>query len=164
MACWRVFLLLVSCWSVLAGEGAALPVSRLAAEASLVVRGEVERKTTRRDEAGRILTEVQVVVQETWKGNLKKPALTLLHGGGILGNVGARVTGQAHYAPGEKVVLFLVPNGQGQFVTVGMEWGKFLVIEDPDSGKPMGRQSGSSDSPIPLADLQLQVSNAQAHE
>lgn len=163
MVFWRVLLFLLGCSFACADEAQPLSVERLAREAALVLHGQVESKTTRRDEAGRIITEVRVRVTECWKGAWEKPVVPLVHGGGVLGEVGARVTGQASYTPGEEVVLFLTPNGQGEFVTVGMSWGKFLVSTN-SSGEKVASRSGSEGVAIPLEELRKQIRKNISHD
>lgn len=152
-----IFLLLISCGCALAEIAEPLSIERLAREAELVIHGEVRSKTVRRDHAGRIMTELEVAVHSSWKGNWREETIPVLHGGGVLGEQGVRILGQASYRVGEEVVLFLTPNGLGQFVTVGMAWGKFEVIHD-ESGSKVARQAGTGNSPaVPLHSIKDQV-------
>ena len=154
MACWRLlFTLLVPC--AFAEHADSLSIKRLTAEAALVVHGTVASKTIQRDSAGLIITEVAVKVLEVWKGEFKEPTLPVVHTGGILGDQGARVSGQAKYAPGEEVILFLVPSKEGKFATVGMASGKFNVSLDP-SGSRIAAQSNTTEA-LPISELKQQV-------
>jgi hypothetical protein len=102
-----------------------LSVEELNRHADLVVRGTVKEKTCRRDEQGRIYTEVVLQVAETWRGKPAAERLTIVHGGGVLGNRAETAIGQVEYTPGEEVVAFLIHNPRGEAVTVGMAQGKF---------------------------------------
>lgn len=111
-----------------------LSVEELNGHADLVVRGTVQEKTCRRDEQGRIYTEVVLRVSETWRGKAGGERLTIVHGGGILGNRAETAIGQVEYTPGEEVVAFLVHNPRGEPVTVGMAQGKFHLERTKDGG------------------------------
>ena len=80
----------------------------LAAKAQLVLQGTVLSKSCQQDDAGRIYTKVELQVAEVWKGTLATNRCTVVHGGGILGDRKAVVSGQADYQIGEEVVVFLV--------------------------------------------------------
>jgi hypothetical protein len=112
-----------------------LSLDRLAAQASLVVRGTVLSKSCQRDPAGRIYTKVQLDVVEVWKGSPAAKRVTIVHGGGILGDKRAAVSGQVEYGIGEEVVAFLVFNQRREGVTLGLLQGKFRVERDARTGE-----------------------------
>lgn len=118
--------------SVHADDAIPMSVADLTRHADLIVLGKVEGKEIKRDAQQRIFTEVRLAVQEVWKGDPKKPLLTVVHGGGILGGQKAAVTGQVSYEPGELVVGFYVWNERGEAVTLSMSQGKFHVTQNPD--------------------------------
>lgn len=112
-----------------------LSIEELAQSSQLVVQGTVLSKTCLRDEAGRIITRIQLQTTDVWKGSLATNQFTVVQGGGILGNEKAVVSGQADYRPGEEVVAFLVLNQRGEGVTLGLAQGKFEVWKDSATGQ-----------------------------
>lgn len=102
-----------------------LSVEELNRHADLVVRATVLEKTVRRDDQGRIYTEVVLQIAEAWRGKPGGERLTVVHSGGVLGNRAEMAIGQVDYRLGEDVVAFLVRNPRGEPVTVGMNQGKF---------------------------------------
>ena len=157
-----------------ASDAVPMSVAELTRRADLVVLGKVEGKEIKRDAQQRIFTEVRLAVQEVWKGDPKKPLLTVVQGGGILGGHKAVVDGQVSYEPGEQVVGFFVWNERGEAVTLSMSQGKFHVTQNPD-GDPevanpfMGRDekraitaAASGGSPkLTLDSLKFQVKEAK---
>ncbi len=111
-----------------------LSVEALTRQAELVLQGTVLSKTIQRDPTGRIYTAVEVQVSEVWKGAVGVSPFLIVHGGGVLGDEQATVSGQVHYDVGEEVVAFLVRNARGEGVTLGLMQGKFHVWRDPRTG------------------------------
>src|SRR5207247_454414 len=91
-----------------------LSIERLVQGSTLVRRGAVLSKSCQRDPEGRIYTKVELQVTEVWKGALATNRFTLVHGGGILGDRKATVSGQVEYGIGEEIVAFLVLNQRGE--------------------------------------------------
>jgi hypothetical protein len=114
-----------------------LSIDRLSARANLVLQGKVLSTTVQRDLQGRIYTVVKLQVDEVWKGSLATNQFTLVHGGGVLGDEVAAVSGEAGYEVGEEVVAFLVLNQRGEGVSVGLSQGKFHVWKDPLNGQKL---------------------------
>src|SRR4030095_5269499 len=71
-----------------------LSIEQLTRESTLVVRANVLSKSCQRDPAGRIFTKVELEIAEIWKGSLPTNRFTVVHGGGILGDRKATVSGQ----------------------------------------------------------------------
>jgi hypothetical protein len=111
-----------------------LSIEHLSAKANLVLQGRVLGKTVHRDPQGRIYTSVRMQVDEVWKGSLATNQFTLVHGGGVLDDEVATVSGQASYEVGEEVVAFLILNPQGEGVSIGLSQGKFHIWKDPRNG------------------------------
>jgi len=107
-----------------------LSIEALAGKAEIVIQGTVRGKTCQRDAAGRIFTRVEVEVTDLWKGAVAGSPLVIVQGGGTVGPEESRPSGQVHYDVGEEVVCFLVRNGRGEAVTVGLMQGKFHVWKD----------------------------------
>jgi hypothetical protein len=102
-------------------------IEQLAAAGEAVVRGVVTSKSVQRDADGRIFTRVQLELKEHWKGS--RPVISIVHGGGVLGDQASFADGQEQYAVGEEVVAFVRFNGRGEAVTLGMNQGKFTVFK-----------------------------------
>ena len=112
-----------------------LSIEQLTRESALVVQATVLSKSCQRDPAGRIFTKVELEVTEIWKGSLPTNRFTVVHGGGILGDRKATVSGQVEYGISEEVVAFLVFNQRGEGVTLGLAQGKFHVGKEAGTGE-----------------------------
>lgn len=116
-----------------------LGVEELTRKADLIVQGTVADKISLRDGAGRIYTKINIRVGEVWKGSLLTNAvanvLTIVQGGGTVGDEHAEVSGEAAYESGEEFVAFLVLNPRGEPVTIGLAQGKFHVWQDKQTGE-----------------------------
>src|SRR5690242_3530988 len=108
---------------------APLSVEELSSASDVIVQGIVQSKTCARDDAGRLFTKIELAVSETWKGTASA-RFAIIQSGGILGEEGAMIPGQADYEIGEEVVAFLVLNPRGQSITLGLAHGKFHVWKD----------------------------------
>lgn len=152
----RVGLILLV-YSLCAGaeEHQPLSIERLTREADLIIRATVYSQTVQKDDKGLIYTTVQLDAAETWKGELPAKRIELVHGGGVLGEIGRKVRGQAEFDLEEKVVLFLTANGKGSFVTVGMADGKFRVTQQ--EGNQLLAVRTGAESSIPLSELEEKV-------
>jgi hypothetical protein len=102
-------------------------IEQLAAAGEAVVHGIVTSKSVQRDVDGRIFTRVQLKLKEHWKGS--RPVISIVHGGGVLGDEASFAEGQEQYTVGEEVVAFVRFNGRGEAVTLGMNQGKFTVFK-----------------------------------
>jgi len=145
------------CASLLAAPLAAtqfapMSIEEIAAAADVIVQGAVVSKTCARDDAGRIFTKVELAVSETWKGQAVTN-LSIFQSGGILGEEGAMIPGQADYEIGEEVVAFLVLNHRGEAITLGLAHGKFHVWKDPNTGEKLARNifhgGGTKEAVVP---------------
>jgi hypothetical protein len=153
-----------------------LTIAELSKESNLIVRGEVISKTCERDAQGRIYTQIELDVREVWKGTLKTNKLTIVQGGGVLGEESVVVSGQVQYDMGEEVVVFIVYNGAHEAVTLGMTQGKFhlerpknssqVYVHNPFHGQPiptgrnpseMERESKSPAGIMTVEDLKSKV-------
>jgi len=114
-------------------------IDELTKQSSLVLHGTVLSKSCQRDAQGRIYTKVELEVAEVWKGSLSAKRFTVVHGGGILGEKRAVVSGQVEYGIGEEVVAFLVLNQRGEGVTLGLMRGKFRVWKDTETGEVLAQ-------------------------
>ncbi len=126
-------------WSLHSVVMVPLSIADLTGRAELVVQATVLSKACQRDPAGRIYTTVELQVAETWKGTWKTNRLTVVHGGGILGEERVEVSGQVDYQIGEQVVAFIVFNQRNEAVTLGLAQGKFHLWKDTASGALLAR-------------------------
>jgi hypothetical protein len=120
-----------------ASQFAPLSLDALAQKAQLIVHATVQSKSCAQDEAGRIVTRVDLNVIEVWKGELPANPCRIVHGGGELAHKRTVVSGQVDYVVGEEVVAFLVLNRRGEGVTVGLLQGKFTVWADPATSEKL---------------------------
>ncbi len=148
-----------------------LPIAELIRPAELIVRATVVSKSCQRDSEGRIYTRVELDADEIWKGNRSPGHLTVVHGGGTLGEERVIVPGQVDYRIGDDAVLFLVFNSRGEAVTLAMSQGKFEVFRSEIDGEylvknpfhgtiPRKNKSGTEPgivAPLPLIKLRTLV-------
>lgn len=129
---------LIACFAAASASAALmreLSIDELSRTAELVVHGTVVSKNSLRDESGRIYTKIELTLAETWKGAAPGGTLTVVHGGGTVGDRRVDVSGQARYEVGEEVVLFLVRNPRQQAVSIGLSQGKFHVSHDQQTNE-----------------------------
>ena len=128
---------LLLCLSASATTMLSLGLPELARSADTVVQGTVRRVESRWSGDGRrIVTDVEIQVSETLKG---QPGNTVLvtQSGGRVGDVGQKVSGEASFAQGEEVVVFLERRGAQAFRVLGMSQGKYQVQRSPDGTRVM---------------------------
>lgn len=170
---------------------AALLVLSPAAWATTVLRADVPALTRRADSVVRgkvlslashwtgdhlrIVTDVRLQVLETLKGE-EAQTVTIRQPGGIVGDVGQKVSGLAAFKPGEEVVVFLERRGPVRIVA-GLAQGKFHLdrlkdgqvratpgdTADAEVIDPVTRAALSpARTPVPLARLKAEIQRAQA--
>lgn len=123
----------------LPGQYVPMTIEQMTQAASVVLQGKVVNKSEHADEAGRIYTRVEIQVVDLWKGTVPANPIQVVHGGGTVGRKTMVVSHQVEYPPGEEVVAFLVVNPRGDFVTLGMAQGKFIIWSDPATGLKLAR-------------------------
>jgi hypothetical protein len=128
-----------------ASVAARLDTRSLVACADRIVRGRVESRQMRWDEAhARIWTDVTIRVDGTYKGP-RTTTLIVRHLGGSIGGVGMRAVGEVDLAQGEEVFLFLrrlVVAGREVHQTVGMAQGKLRIIREGGAARLVGDLRG----------------------
>lgn len=103
---------------------------KLATAADAVVMGRVEAVRVRPDpRRNGVLTEVQLNVQDTWKGSANGATIEITELGGDLGTRSEHYFGTPEYRVGEKVLVFLSQRPDGTLHTLGLAMGKFRLIE-----------------------------------
>ena len=131
----------------IAGQTIPLTVPQLVGKSQVILHGVVRSKTVQRDPQRRIYTRIELEVNEVWKGDGVTNRFRLVQAGGILGEEGMAVEGQAEFNVGEEVVAFMVLNARGEGVILGLSQGKFEVSADPVSGERLVRNSFHGGSP-----------------
>lgn len=112
-----------------------LTPEQLAERAERIVHAKVEALNVQRDAAGAIFTRVDLAVLEMWKGAESSARCEIVVGGGVLGEVQESSEAAPQFAPGEEVVVFLVRNNRGEWLTLGMAQGQFFVERDRVTGE-----------------------------
>lgn len=104
---------------------------QLGADAGLVVRGEVVASHSFWNPTRtRILTEVTVSVEESFKGSAPQE-VRIVQMGGELDGMKMTVAGSLSWQTNEEVVLFLQRSLPGRYRVAGFHQGKFRVMRDP---------------------------------
>ena len=164
----RLILLLLTLWS--SGTALASRVQRarlddLTRGAQLVILGTLLTREAYW-EGGRILTRNVVRVDETWAG--AKPATETVEAvtlGGIVGNIGQQVSGEAVVPADTPAVLFLSAQ-HGVYRVVGLSQGVFAVTAGAGGTQLITRRldglewaggSGPERVPTSLEDLRARV-------
>lgn len=118
--------------SALATTLLAQDLESLSRRADAVVQGRVKRLQSRwNGDRTRIFTEVELEVSEALKGAPGK-TVTLIQPGGVVGEIGQRVSGLASFEPGEEVVVFLEKRSEASYHVAGMAQGKLRVERSSD--------------------------------
>ena len=119
---------------------------QLGTESALVVRGTVSAtRSFWNDSHTKILTEVVVRVDETYKG-AGGESVRVLQLGGTVDPVKMTVHGALPWRQHEEVLLFLEPYSTGSYQVSGFSQGKFAIERDVASGKAYVRDATPSDS------------------
>lgn len=85
----------------------AMSLAELSQTADVVIVARVEDQRAHYDAQGRIVTDVSLRVEESLYGQLASgERTTVLRLGGVVGDLGLRVEGEAIYVTGESIVLF----------------------------------------------------------
>ena len=143
-------------------------VEEAARSSDAVVRGRVEHRASRFLEDGnRIVTDVEIAVSSTWKGNPGARVVVTVPGG-VVGDVGMWVDAAPVLDDGEEVVLFLSRRGPRWHVN-GLALGKFGVAgadarpQVPPEGMVRSaiRAGELTIQPLPVAELERRVRAAR---
>lgn len=107
---------------------------QLSRDAEIVVQGHVRgQRSYWNDARTRILTEVTVEVDQSYKGGAPS-TVRVLQMGGELDGVRMTVHGATSWENGAEVLLFLEPSLRQSYRLSGFSQGKFEVERDPASG------------------------------
>jgi hypothetical protein len=107
-------------------------IETLSSVAAVIVTGRVAGTTSAWDpEVSGIYSYVTVDVDRVLKGTLTESPLVIKQLGGVVGDEGLRVPGQARFAFGEYVLLFLeVRRRDATLLTAGLWQGKWTLTRD----------------------------------
>lgn len=128
---------LLLCLSASATTMLSVGLPELTRSADTIVQGTVRRVESRWSGDGRrIVTDVELQVSEALKGQPGNSVL-VTQSGGRVGDLGQKVSGEASFALGEEVVVFLERRGVQGFRVLGMAQGKYQVQRSPDGTRVM---------------------------
>lgn len=145
----QLFLAAAICIASLVASGARatvlvpLDTQSMTARADRVLLGTVASQVSRwTDDHQAIYTDVTIRVSRAYKGTVK-PGETIVvrREGGVVGTVGMKVFGAAHFTVGEEVLVFVETRG-GAAYTVGMTQGKLAVLTGADGIKRVAANLG----------------------
>jgi hypothetical protein len=107
----------------------ALDMDTLVREADSVVLARVIKQWCHYDEFGRIVTDFQMQVERTEKGDATPGSAVIVRKlGGIVGDKGMTISGEPGFVDGELVLLF-GKNGKNYLRPVGMGQGAMRIFE-----------------------------------
>jgi hypothetical protein len=133
--------------AIIAGTGSATQVVQQTPEemgraADLVVRGRVDAVRCYWNEAHtRILTEVDVAIDQQIKGRVER-SVRVVQMGGVVDGMRMTVSGALEWRPGEEVLLFLERSLPDRYRVAGFSQGKFTIERDPATGVEYARPAG----------------------
>jgi hypothetical protein len=179
----RVGLLLLASIAIVPGNASfsrasllrAMSLGELASSADRIVVGTVLSVNAAWDpEHRKILSTIEIDIEESWKGSAGTERVTLVQPGGSVGDIEMTVQGMPSFAARERSLLFL--QGQQRFQVVGMSQGKRALVWDGASKQWLAQPSDIEDvvevgpgarlrqakrgDAIPLSDLREQVRRA----
>jgi hypothetical protein len=101
----------------------------LVLKADAIATGTVEGSFVQ-EVGGTIETVVEVRIDRGFKGSVKKDELVrVVTLGGVIGDRGVLVPGEARYAAGERVLVFLDRDEKGRWRTTDLTLGRFLFVQ-----------------------------------
>jgi hypothetical protein len=153
----------------------AMSLGELVNEADRIVVGSVVAIDAAWDvQHRRIISTIEVDVEESWKGSATSRRITIVQPGGSVGEMEMTVQGMPSFSAGERSVLFL--QGQRRFQVVGMGQGKRALLWNSTSKQWLAESSDTEGvveavpgaklrqakrgGSIPLDDLRKQVRRA----
>ena len=151
-----------------AGESRPLSITELAVGSNAIVTGRVASVAAGRDPAtGSIYTYVTLETSEIWKGAIASGPITIKQLGGQLDDQGLMVPGQAQFAVGEQVLVFLEARPRDRTLyTSGLWQGKWSIAVEPATNERMALKrepdSGLVTAGLPLSAVQREVAGAAA--
>lgn len=154
MGCYKIFLaaFIILIPIVLGTSVVKLNLSEMTSEADYIGKGIVEQEYSQWEENNtKIYTYTSISINKNYKGNSKKVVVRTL--GGVVGDIGMKVPGQAKFSEKEEVLLFLEKEKEDvaaisknlglssyeakhtpEYDIVGFSQGKFSIKEE-DGGR-----------------------------
>ena len=105
-----------------------MELQQLVTTADSIVQGRVETVEARYEER-MIYTYVSVMVDDPLKGDRRRTVL-LRHMGGTIGAKTVWIPGMPQFKPSEHVIVFLRNRQDGTFDVIGLNQGKFDIVND----------------------------------
>jgi hypothetical protein len=99
----------------------------LVAASALIVIGQVEQVRGARLANGRVVTQTELRVDATLKGRVASPRILVTEPGGRAGGVVVRIPGVPHFAPGERILVFLRERADGTLGTTALSLAKYTI-------------------------------------
>ncbi|NKB87645.1 MAG: matrixin family metalloprotease [Acidobacteria bacterium] len=137
------------------------PLDELTRVSPVIVRGDVYSVDAAWED-GTIYTYVTVDVSEVFRGGA--PArITIKQLGGVVGEMGLAIAGQAAFVPGEEVMLFLGLRPRDNTLMTSVLWqGKWAVSRDAATGTTEAvRYAGDDDDGTPLLHDRLALADLE---
>lgn len=123
-----------------------IDLPELAQSSDTVVHGTVRRMESRWSaDKRRIVTDVEIEVAETLKGQAGSTVL-IVQPGGRVGDIGQIVHGLASFAEGEEVVVFLERRGTSAYRVMGMAQGKYQIRRSADHRSALAVPENTGDA------------------
>lgn len=130
--------LLLTSPAVQAGVAVELGLAQLATRSSAVVLGTAEESRSVWEESGgrrRIVTYHRVALERVVAGKQEGTDAWVRTLGGVVGEIGQRVEGEAVLPRGKRVMLFLTSRADGSSSVVGMAQGVWMVVKEADGAE-----------------------------
>lgn len=120
---------------LVASPGSAMtyrPISdeNLVAGSALIVVGQVERVASARLANGRVVTQAEVRVDESLKGQVPGGRILVTEPGGQVGGVTVSIPGVPRFTTGERTLLFLRERADGTLGTTALSLAKYTIPAD----------------------------------
>jgi len=104
-----------------------LSLEEMVLRSHLILYGTVSQVKSNPDHEEGIVTFVSIAVAGEIKGRAPGGVITLRLPGGVVGDLGLRVSDVPHFVPGERVIAFLEAGKGGFFGVTGWDQGKFVL-------------------------------------
>jgi len=160
---WPFLLLLVSFLDAQSSRATTVVMvsdTDLIVSSRVIVIGTVISTTSAWDDTGSVVwTYVEVLTDRVLKGNISQKRIVLKQLGGSVGESGLRVFGQAGFALGERVLLYLNTAGDGTLHAAHNFIGKFSVKQDASGREFVERSAGAGEVEILAQSEDEEVTN-----
>ena len=125
-----IFGLVLGCSSLFGSVVVQLDLEGLVARADTIVQGRTEAVYSQWDSDRRVIyTYISIGVDDILKGESRR-SLLVKQLGGTVGSLVMTVSGMPGFDVGAGVIVFLEDSGNGTLQIVGLNQGKYVVVED----------------------------------